>query len=134
MLITNRLGTMSSLNILCGESLNCTTITDTCLGRALPVVKKNGTPSQRLLSINSFAAINVSVVDAGATCSSSLYPGLGLPLIVPATYCPRTTLLNTSFREMCLTLFSTLVLASRMISALYAEGQSMAIMHSSCNK
>src|SRR5690349_4305210 len=118
MLIIKRFGTISSLKILLGESLNCTTMTDTCLGSDLPVVRKKGTPCQRLLSTNNLAITNVSVVERGATFSSSRYPGLGSPLLVPAVYCPRTTFLNTSLSVNDRTDLNTLVFASRISSGL----------------
>lgn len=46
-------------------------ITEACLGKHLPVAKKNGTPFHLPLLINSLAAMNVSVVDLGAIFSSS---------------------------------------------------------------
>ena len=62
-----------------GVDLKWITTSDCFFDSRLPVWNRNGTPPQRQLSIKSFIATKVSVVESGATFFSSRYPG---------TYCP----------------------------------------------
>ena len=87
---------------------------------ALPERSRKGTPCHRQLSISTLRATSVSVVEPGATPSSSWYP----------SYWPRTTLSSSIGRRES----KTLLFSSRRALAVSDEGGSMATMPSTWNR
>jgi hypothetical protein len=77
---------MVKSNGRCGARLNTSAISVTLRPSRFPVLRKNGTPAQRRVSISSVIAANVSVLESFEKPSSSSRPGTFSLPCQPAVY------------------------------------------------